>query len=389
MIVGDVSFIVKMPNLKNRCEFSLICLMAVALAANLNDLTSNQWKGTIRIEAGVEVLNNPKNPLYQTETSAFEPELTIRESESNSAFSFIRISGLLIDKDDTVYVLDSKDSNIKVFNWRGQFLRSIGKKGQGPGELDVPVHMDFYRATEIAVQDAGNRRLTIFGLNGDYQDSVSTSRVSLGNIKIDSAGTIYGIGIALRETKRSYELQKFDSDFNPVMTVDAADIKEMRGISFLTAAPSFTIGKNGLIYYGFPESEYEIKAYDSAGVLVKRIQKAFVPARIPQDEKDAVAKGIKQRLDVYFPDYYPPYYDIEDNDDGRLIVLSRKYFKKRTYDFDIFDLEGRYLETKRFVPNYRASYFKWKKERLYVAEEEESGLSVIRIYRVRWAGPQS
>jgi len=363
--------------------------MAAALAANLNDLISNQWKGTIKIEAGVEVLKNPKDPLSQNEPSAFEPELTIRESESNNAFSFIRLSGLLIDKDDNVYALDSKDSNIKVFNSRGQFLRSIGKKGQGPGELDLPVHMDFYRSTKIAVQDAGNRRLTIFGLNGDYQSSVSTSRLSLGNIKIDSAGTIYGMVIALRDTKRRYELQKFDSDFNPAMIVDSADIKETGGISFLTAAPSFTIGKNGLIYYGFPESEYEIKVYDSGGVLIKRIQKAFVSARIPQVEKDAVAKGIKQRLDVYFPEYYPAYYDIDDNDDGKLIVLSRKYFKKRTFDFDIFDLEGRYLETKRFVPSYRASYFKWKKNRLYVAEEEESGLSVIRIYRVRWAGAQS
>lgn len=360
--------------------------MAVTLPISFYGMKSGQWKGTIKREAGVDVTRNPLNPLYKTKTSTFEPEFSIRESESNSAFTFVRISGLLIDKDDNVYVLDSRDANIKVFNRRGQFIRFIGKKGQGPGEFDSPSGMDFFSETEIAVLDGGNRRLTIFGLSGAYLSSFSYSGFSLASIRADAKGNFYGISAALKGNQSKYELLKLDSNFHPLLTIDATGFQEIRGVPFLAAYHSFTIGRNGLIYYGFPETDYEIKAYDGAGALRKKIQKVFVPERIPQDELDAIGKGLKQRPYAYVPDDYPPYFYIDDNEEDKLIVLARMYYKTRAYDFDVFDLEGRFLETKRFVPNYGASYFKWKKSRLYVAEEEESGLPVIRIYRVKWAG---
>jgi len=46
----------------------------------------------------------------------------------------------VVDADEAgkVYVLDRKAGQIKVFDPQGNFLRAIGRRGQGPGEFQEP-----------------------------------------------------------------------------------------------------------------------------------------------------------------------------------------------------------------------------------------------------------
>ena len=44
---------------------------------------------------------------------------------------------------DEIFISDSGNNRIQVFNREGEFLRSFGKEGDGAGELDRPMHMDF------------------------------------------------------------------------------------------------------------------------------------------------------------------------------------------------------------------------------------------------------
>lgn len=363
----------------------VVFLISSALLRCSGEQKNIKWKGSVMNEKGVEVIRNPREPLFREASSSFQHELTIRESESSRAFNFVRLVTLLIDAEGNIYALDSKESNIKVFSARGQFLRTIGRQGSGPGELVTPVYMDLFNSTELAVQDAGSRRLTFFSLNGEYRRSVSTARISMGDMKTDSAGNIYSIVTAINNDRRRRELQKFDSNLNHFKIIDFMNIREDRNLSLFVTGPNFTIAGDGLIWYGCPESEYELKGYNTEGILVKKIQKAYIPTRIPKAEIEIATRGVPQGLEVYVPDFYSPYYDIEDDDNERIIILTRVYFLENAYVFDVFNIEGKYVETKLFKPGQRASCFRWKKDRLYVVEEEESGLSAIKVYRVRWA----
>ena len=69
--------------------------------------------------------------------------------------SFVEISTLDVLKDGTVYVLDTKDSRVKVFDAKGKFLRAFGKAGQGPGEMNRPVGILITPENEVLVEDAG------------------------------------------------------------------------------------------------------------------------------------------------------------------------------------------------------------------------------------------
>jgi hypothetical protein len=66
---------------------------------------------------------------------------------------------------DGLYVADALDCAIKVFSRQGRFLRSFGRKGSGPGELNFPSGV----AVEndgIVVADKLNFRIQVFGRDG-------------------------------------------------------------------------------------------------------------------------------------------------------------------------------------------------------------------------------
>jgi len=55
--------------------------------------------------------------------------------------NFIHPHDIAVDKQGNIYVLDSRLSSIKKFDKNGNFLTSIGKQGQGPGEMQMAAQM--------------------------------------------------------------------------------------------------------------------------------------------------------------------------------------------------------------------------------------------------------
>jgi len=66
---------------------------------------------------------------------------------------------------ESVYVLDSADADIKIYSRDGAFRRTIGRKGQGPGEFRLPNDMDVFDG-RLYVADSANRRLQILDAGG-------------------------------------------------------------------------------------------------------------------------------------------------------------------------------------------------------------------------------
>jgi len=67
-----------------------------------------------------------------------------------------------VDEEENIYVLDSKEIRIKIFDKNGKPLRTCGKKGQGPGEIQTPTRMYLTSEKEILIYDQGNRYFLIY-----------------------------------------------------------------------------------------------------------------------------------------------------------------------------------------------------------------------------------
>jgi hypothetical protein len=79
-----------------------------------------------------------------------------------------RVTQAAFDKEENLYVLDSGNHRVLVFSPQGKFIRKIGKRGGGPGELMSPVGIAVTSAGEIAVTDLGRPAVSLFRKDGTF-----------------------------------------------------------------------------------------------------------------------------------------------------------------------------------------------------------------------------
>jgi hypothetical protein len=94
------------------------------------------------------------------------------------------------DDQRTFFISNTREGNILRFDAEGNYVETIGRKGQGPGELsyinDIMVIDD-----EIAVQDIGNHKIQFFSKEGKPRDSFRTFKTYRGMAYDKKRGLIY------------------------------------------------------------------------------------------------------------------------------------------------------------------------------------------------------
>ncbi len=93
---------------------------------------------------------------------------SIGEEDGEDWEMLSRVSQVTFDKEDNLYILDAGNHRVLVFDARGKFVRKIGKKGGGPGELMTPVGLAVTTSNEIAVTDLGRPAVSLFKKDGTF-----------------------------------------------------------------------------------------------------------------------------------------------------------------------------------------------------------------------------
>ena len=103
-------------------------------------------------------------------------------------------SGFAVDEfAGLIYVADTLNHRIAVFNLQGAWLSSFGQMGDGEGELNGPVAVAL-GDTELHVVDKGNRRVQVFTPDGVFLRSYGSYGDAAGqflcptDIILDAAG---------------------------------------------------------------------------------------------------------------------------------------------------------------------------------------------------------
>ena len=95
-----------------------------------------------------------------------------------------------------IFVSDTAESNIKVFNTKGELIDVWGHVGTKDAELNHPTFIIF-RQNKLYVADSLNARIQIFDDLGQYQNTLGQRGMYVGNlarpkgIALDSDGNIY------------------------------------------------------------------------------------------------------------------------------------------------------------------------------------------------------
>ena len=97
--------------------------------------------------------------------------------------------GIALSK-DRVFVSDSGNHRIQVFDKQGHFIRQFGQEGSALGELSRPMHIDI-RDDRLYVAEYLNDRIQIFSREGESLEAIGESGTRPG--QFDAPG---GVAVA-------------------------------------------------------------------------------------------------------------------------------------------------------------------------------------------------
>jgi hypothetical protein len=367
-----------------------------------------EWKGKIEVEDGVKVIRNPKEPMYGEITFELEEDLSIG-NEDDENYLFYRLRDIQVDTNGNIYVLDSGNQRLQVFDKKGKYRRTIGKKGQGPGEFSVPSLLQLDEETgNIFVKDNGLRKIIIFEKDGKYIDKDLPLVEILSDFCLDSDECIWGKfqlrGIdTYRFIKKITLTGKVEKTFieipyhiQRIVTSSTRDGNTGTMGGYLVNSgyeDDLFISKvdNHTIVYGHSK-KYELVAVDKSGKTLFIMRKDESPIKITKSERDRIKNQIiwdirKQghffsEISLKFPDYMPYFYSIITDDKSRIYVRKNPISRESNtnHEYDVFNKEGRYIY--KIHLNHYPDVIKNGYIYTRIANEE-TGLEQIKRYRIK------
>jgi hypothetical protein len=372
----------------------IVFLISAALTAGLLGSAGRAqkagWKAKILTEDGVRVVVNPAEPLYPDITLDVVEELRIGK-EGDDRTQFYRIRDIHADPQGNIYVDDYSNGRVQVFDAQGDFLRTVGRPGQGPGEFENPTLIRFGgREGLLHVMDRF-QRINLFDGQGLYIRSIMPER-SLPNYFPDAADGFVAVmrtgsdkdltsGHALcrldANGKTRAVLAEFPSNLHMERRGEGTLVVSTGYEMTLYAAP---LAGQGLVYGHSKDYELVVLGPEDRKVLV--IRKDEPRPEFTSKEKGDLGRfpGLKMK---------PYFFGILTDLEGRIYVQrnmnsrgKRNYGPIATEDirFDVFSPEGIYLFRADLPPNTRAireglvySYF----------VDEDQGLEYAQRFRIK------
>ncbi len=116
---------------------------------------------------GVEYVHNTAVPRYPERTLELEEELCIGDEE-NDELKVFKMGWCDIDDSGTLFIVDDSEQDIKVYDRDGKYIKTIGRKGQGPGEFGRIACIKILNNGNIIVSESRLRRLNVFSSEGEF-----------------------------------------------------------------------------------------------------------------------------------------------------------------------------------------------------------------------------
>jgi hypothetical protein len=205
-------------------------LMASAFVISASCGTQNHgWEGTIEEVDGITIVKNPDKPICGGEVYAIKEDLKFGGEGGDENFIFSFICYLAVDNAENIYVADTREKHVNVFDSHGGFLRTIGRAGQGPGEIGRIGSIRINSHDELVVIDGNQRKMHCFSLGGEFLRMkdlsvilAKTPRMFPGqswHFYFDSKENGYIRAAILDSKKVHYEILKFDNETNHLITI--------------------------------------------------------------------------------------------------------------------------------------------------------------------------
>ena len=290
-------------------------------------------------------------PLAEKPATVFQ--IGAEDGEDWELLSGVR--SVAFDAQDNLYVLDANNHRVLVFNPAGKFVRKIGKKGEGPGELIAPISMAVSSDGNVVINDMGRQAYSIFKPDGTFvrnakfdeggegggraggpgvaafsirggggsMDAFSTGGLLIQNTEsgirgLDrerlQAGAGGQLAIGGPTGPRKTKIDHFDLGSGRLKTLytfeqpsitpkvdDAGSGSGERRVSVMVQIPAFTPATTfGALPAGqvaiSHEADYRVRIIDSNGKALRTIERPITPKKVTEADKKIAIERRRENM---------------------------------------------------------------------------------------------
>ena len=394
---------------RNFLSLNLAGLVALYLLWDFGCRRDAGAPASVEYRDNVEIVHNAATPLHPNRSVAFEEDLSIGPGDDSDAIRLYMPRSYAVDGKGFIYISDDKDPGIKVFDPEGRPVRTIGSKGEGPGEFQLITSLAFLLDGRLLALDSGLNRVSLFDPDGRFIDSHQWTILSMSmSFKIylvtDSfyvrEVTTVVLGKEPKTWRRRLRVAAFDFSGKEVLSFgdfEACQSGIVTGrFSFSLPFPVCSILAGDLgnrRLYHCLNDRYRIRVFDEKGRIIREIDRPYERRRVTLEDWKAYLDSFKTTAEnrsaieknAAKPDLksVTPYMIVDDS--GRLWVQlheGEKDGERMLTAFDVFDDRGRYdcRVLSAFIPGL------FQGGKMYRFEtDDETGERYLKRYRVIWS----
>jgi hypothetical protein len=268
---------------------------------------------------------NPKVSLELVRTIG-----TIEAEDDN--FLFYMPSDIALDSLGNMYILDSGNHRIQKFTPDGQYITTIGNKGQGPGEFVYPLSLDVDSDAYLYISDPGNQRVQVLKPDGKDHKTISFTKDPAGILRVfDSGLMIMGRGafffsFSPPSFEEDQELPQIIRVLNSDGDVERSFGEQLDYKDFLTNRVGnrfhFTIDKDKNTYVAF-DYQNRIEKYSPDGKILWKADRELNYSTEPPKTKSEI-KRERGMVRMQEPQMNRCSNGIAVDDKGRMWIVSLK-----------------------------------------------------------------
>jgi len=385
----------------------ILFLLFFSVFAESRENQKPEWKGKIETENGIKVIKNPREPLYGEIKLDLQEDLNIGREDDDNYF-FYRFVDITVDSTGNIYVSDLTNYRVQKFDKNGNYILTIGRKGQGPGEFQQPSSLCIDNKDRICILE--QRRIHIFDMGGQFIKGIALQH-GLESLNFTKTGDILGkLSTRINKDEMKEEIALFSPEGKQLTSIMSSSLPIINipdktavvGGSIFNPHLLFIPWSKGSAIYGH-SSEYKLFFLDSLGQVSLIVQKEEGLEAITSKEKKEYFQDIyesEKKSKLRFPNrktlsvseiekayalpkYKPFFMLLLSDDEGNVYVVRMppvNIKEKRSVEFGFFNAEGFYLYKIKmpFLPRLIKNGLIYRQQ-----WDAKKGLFFIRRYKIK------
>lgn len=249
-----------------------------------------------------------------------------------------------VDSEGNVYVVDVGNQRVQVYAPDGEHVRTIGRPGEGPGELR-PGSRGAISGDLLGIKALVNPWLQIFALDGEYRGGVEAPGSAHQMVGLESGFALLHVRYRETEPLNTVTLVDPEGDQSRLVEVPGQAMRTAETaigplpIPGLTQASSIAAAPGDVVYVA-SGVDYEVAAVRTDGTVAWVLRVPWVPLPFTEQDREYVRDsleraGMQLRPDgITWPDTLPALARIRSDGAGRLWVFPATFVTREPVDDD-------------------------------------------------------